>query len=66
MFMFICVDFLMYVWLCICVDFVMCGCVYVWFVCLWVFNVRLSVCLGFLMCGYVYVCFLMCGCVCVF
>jgi len=31
-----------YVWVCICVVFVMCGCVYVW-----VCNVCVCVCMGF-------------------
>ena len=34
------------VWVCVCVGFVMCGCVYVW-----VCNVWVCVCVGFLMCG---------------
>ena len=34
------------VWVCVYVDFVMCGCVYVWF-----FNVWVCVCVGLVMCG---------------
>jgi len=34
------------VWVCVCMGFVMGGCVYVW-----VFNVWLFVCMGFVMCG---------------
>ena len=51
--------------MCICVGFVMCGCVYVGFS-----NVWVCVCVGFIMCGccngwvYIRVCFLMCGYVC--
>ena len=39
------------VWVCVCVDVVMCGCVYVVGLC----NVRVCVCVGFLRCGCVYV-----------
>ena len=39
--------------MCVCVLFVMCGFVYVWF-----FNVWVCVCVGFVMCGCVYVCVL--------
>ena len=35
-------------WVCVCVGFVICGCVYVW--------VCVCVCVGFVMCGCVYVC----------
>ena len=40
------------VWVCVrvCVGFVICGCWYVWFLCVWV-----CVCEGFVMCGCVYV-----------
>jgi len=34
------------VWVCVCVDFVICGCVYVW-----VCNVWVCVCMVFVMCG---------------
>ena len=34
------------VWVCVCVGFVMCGCVYVWVSYVW-----LCVCVGFVMCG---------------
>jgi len=47
------------VWMCVCVGFVMFGCVYVWAfycVCMCGFcNVWVCVCVGFLMCGCVYV-----------
>jgi hypothetical protein len=33
-------------WVCVCLGFVMCGCVYVW-----VCNVWVCVCVGFVMCG---------------
>ena len=36
---------------CVCVGFVMCGCVYMYEFC----NVWVCVCVGFVMCGYVYV-----------
>ena len=41
-------------WVCVCVGFVMCGCVYVW----------VCVCVGFVMCGcvYVWVFWQLCGC----
>jgi len=39
------------VWECVCVDFVMCGRMYVWVFC----NVWAYVCLDFVMCGSVYV-----------
>ena len=45
------------VWVCICVGFVMCGCVYVWIlyclgVCMYGFcNVWVCECVGFEMCG---------------
>ena len=56
------------VWSCVCVGFVMCGCVYFGFcnvcVCVdfvmcgyvyvWVCNVWVFVCVGFVMCDYVY------------
>ena len=46
------------VWVCVCVRFVMCGCVYVWF-----FNVSVYMC-GFCdVCVFVCVGFVMCGCV---
>jgi hypothetical protein len=45
------------VWVCVCVGFVMCGCVYVW-----VFNVWVCVCVGFAMCECVCMVFAMCGC----
>jgi len=38
------------VWMCVCVSFVMCGCVYIW-----VCNVWMCVYVGFLMCGCAYV-----------
>ena len=38
------------VWLCVCVRFVMCGCV-----CVGAFNVWVCVCVGFVMCGCLYV-----------
>ena len=34
------------VWVCVCVGFVMCECVYVW-----VFKVWVCVCVGFVKCG---------------
>ena len=49
------------VWVCACVGFLMCGCVYVWdlyFVELCMFgfcNVLLCVCMGFVMCCCMYV-----------
>jgi len=49
-------------WVCLCVGFVMCGCVYVRVfvcvnVCMFGFcNVWVCVCVGFVMCGCVYVC----------
>jgi len=57
------------VWMCVCVGFVMCGCVYVWVFVMCVFcnervfmcgffNLRLCVCVGSLRSGYVYVCVL--------
>jgi hypothetical protein len=54
------------VWLCVCVGFVMCGCVYVWILCMCGFyNVWVCVC-GFAgVCVCVCVGFVMCGCVCV-
>ena len=39
------------VWLCVCVGFVMCGCVYVWVL----YFEGMCVCVGFVMCGCVYV-----------
>jgi hypothetical protein len=57
----VCFNLFCNVWVCVCVGFVMCGCVYVWV--LW--------CVGVWMCGFcdvwVYVCvgFVMYGCVCV-
>ena len=39
-----------YVWVCVCVGFVMCGVCMCGF-----FNVWFCVCVGFVMCGYVYV-----------
>ena len=43
------------VWVCVCVGFVMCGCVYVR-VCMCGFcDVWVCVCVGFVMCGCVYV-----------
>jgi len=50
------------VWVCLYVEFVMRGCMYVWdFQCVGlcicgVCNVRMYVCVGFVMCGCVYVC----------
>ena len=49
------------VWVCVCVGFVMCGCVYVWVLYVWV-----CICVGFEMCGFGYVWdFNGCVCVCV-
>jgi len=55
-------------WVCVCVGFVMCGCVCCvcagLFMCMcgcvyvWVFNVWVCVCVGFVMFGCVYVCVL--------
>jgi len=39
------------VWMFVCMDFVMCGCVCVYGFC----NVWMCVCMGFVMCGCVYV-----------
>jgi len=44
------------VWLCVCMDFVMCGCVYIYGFC----KVWVCLCMGLLMCGCVYVGFVMC------
>ena len=59
MLVYVCV-FFCNVWVCVCVDFVMCGCVYVW-----VLKSLGFECVGFVMCGVMYVCMvsLMCGCV---
>jgi len=49
------------VWVCLCMDFILCGCVYVGIlqcvvVCIYGFcNVWMCVCVGFVMCGCVYV-----------
>jgi len=40
------------VWVCVCVDFVMCGCVFKCGFC----NVWVCVCVGFVMCGCVCMC----------
>jgi hypothetical protein len=51
------------VWVCVCVGFVMCGCMCV-LVCMCGFcNVWVCVCVCFFMCGCVCVGFVMCGCV---
>jgi len=50
------------VWMCVCMGFVMSGCVYVWVmyyavVCIYgFFNVWVCVCMGFVMSGCMYVC----------
>ena len=57
------------VWVCVCMSFVMSGCVYVWViycavVCMYGFcNVWVFVCMGFLMPGCVCIGFEMCRCV---
>ena len=38
------------VWVCVCVGFLMCGCVYVWVL------LRVDVCVGVCMCGFCNVC----------
>jgi len=43
------------VWLCVCVGFVMYGCVYECVGVCGYFNVWMCVCVGFVMCGCVYV-----------
>jgi hypothetical protein len=54
------------VWVCVCMGFVMCGCVLLCVgVCMYGYcNVWVCVCVGFVMCGCVCVCvgFVMCGC----
>ena len=49
-------------WMCVCVGFVKCGCVYVWGFC----NVWVCVCVGFIKCVRVCLCvgFIKCVCVC--